>query len=93
MTSVTPMKQYIIVLLDSIPEDQLPHVARVIESLRAMTTPEATDAPDDLRQTVNEQPPFHPVALGGLWQGIEITDEDIAEVRREMWATLGAGDL
>jgi len=32
-----------------------------------------------------QQTPYRPVALGGLWQGITITDEDIAKVRREMW--------
>ena len=29
--------------------------------------------------------PYLPVALGGLWEGIEITDEDIREARRETW--------
>lgn len=24
-------------------------------------------------------------SLRGIWQGLDITDEDIAEVRREMW--------
>ena len=26
-----------------------------------------------------------PIALGGLWAGIEITDEDLREARHEMW--------
>jgi len=34
--------------------------------------------------------PYKPVALGGLWAGVTITDEDIAEVRREMWGRFGA---
>jgi hypothetical protein len=32
------------------------------------------------------------VALGGLWAGVTITDEDIAEVRREMWGRFGADE-
>ena len=34
------------------------------------------------------------VRLGGLWKdlGIEITEEDIAEARREMWGRLGEAD-
>jgi len=36
-----------------------------------------------------QQTPYKPVALGGLWEGITITDEDIAEVRREMWSNFG----
>ena len=39
-----------------------------------------------LRSQVQEKPPYTPVALGGLWKGIEVTDEDIAAIRREMWA-------
>jgi antitoxin component of MazEF toxin-antitoxin module len=26
-----------------------------------------------------------PVKLGGIWRGVDITEEDIAEARREMW--------
>ena len=33
----------------------------------------------------SSQPPYTPVALGGLWQGTIITDEDIESVRQEMW--------
>ncbi len=34
------------------------------------------------------------IKLGGLWAGSpEITPEDIAEVRREMWANFGERDL
>ena len=25
------------------------------------------------------------IKLGGLWKGIDISEEDIAEIRREMW--------
>ncbi len=28
---------------------------------------------------------IRPIKLGGLWKGEDISEEDIAEVRREMW--------
>ena len=37
--------------------------------------------------------PYTPVSLRGLWQGTEITDEAIEEMRREMWAGWGERDL
>ena len=32
------------------------------------------------------------VRLGGLWKGVEITEEDIAEARQEMWGRMGEDD-
>jgi hypothetical protein len=32
-------------------------------------------------------------SLRGLWRGVNITDADIEEVRREMWAKFPAEDL
>jgi antitoxin component of MazEF toxin-antitoxin module len=26
-----------------------------------------------------------PIKLGGIWKGLDISEEDIAEARREMW--------
>lgn len=34
-------------------------------------------------------PPFTPVALAGLWQGVTVNDEDIEQVRESMWAGFG----
>ena len=33
-----------------------------------------------------------PVALGGLWAGIEITDEDLREARHEIWKRFEEND-
>lgn len=38
-------------------------------------------------------PPYHPVALEGLWEGVHISDDDIANVQREMWSSLDDGDI
>lgn len=32
-------------------------------------------------------------SLRGLWKGLDITDEDIAEARREMWAGFPRKDV
>ena len=44
----------------------------------------------DQQQAKNKkQPDFTPVALGGLWQGLRISEEEIARIRQEMWAGFG----
>ena len=37
-----------------------------------------------------QQPPKPLQSLLGLWQGFTVTEEDIAEARREMWEFRGA---
>lgn len=32
-------------------------------------------------------------SLRGLWKGVEVTDDDIAEVRHEMWANFPRSDI
>ena len=32
-------------------------------------------------------------SLRGLWKGVDIMDEDIAEMRREMWADFPRADI
>lgn len=33
--------------------------------------------------------PLNTVKLGGIWKGIEITEEDIESIRKEMWKNFG----
>lgn len=37
--------------------------------------------------------PEHRTPLRGLWQGLNVTDEDIAEVRTEMWGNFPSRDI
>jgi hypothetical protein len=54
----------------------LPDRARLIAQLATAMKHELAAPPQPvLRQS-----------LRGLWQGLNITDEDIAEVRRDMWS-------
>jgi hypothetical protein len=63
-------------LVDSLPPDRLDTVESLLEQLR-----------DEDRITIRDGKRF--IRLGGLWKGVKIDEEDIAEVRREMWGRLG----
>jgi hypothetical protein len=80
MNSTTSLKQHILATLDSLPEESLSEVATFLEFLQ-------------YKHAGQRQTPYVPVALGGLWQDISISDEDIAEVRREMWSSFGEREL
>ena len=41
------------------------------------------------RARQHRKPRFTPVAMGGLWKGIQISDEDLADVRQQMWTGFG----
>jgi hypothetical protein len=47
---------------------------------------------DRQQEKDKQQPDFTPVALGGLWQGLRISEEVIARIRQEMWAGFGELD-
>lgn len=68
-------KEDLIQTIEALPEDALEEVMRFVENLLSQRQPSS--------------PPYKPVALGGIWKGIHITDEDIEEVRKEMWKTFG----
>ncbi len=74
MTTRVGLKEQVVAVLDTLPEETLAEVASFLEYLQYK-----------LDQHPPQQPPYKPVALGGLWEGVTITDEDIAKVRREMW--------
>jgi hypothetical protein len=78
MTTQVGLKEQVVAVLDTLPEETLAEVATFLEYLQYR-----------LDQHTPQQPPYKPVALGGLWEGVTITEEDIAEVRREMWGDFG----
>lgn len=78
MTVLNGVKQQIIDELEVLPVDVLPDVMTFLEYLQYRLSPQAA-----------QQTPYVPVAFGGLWAGVTITDQDIAEVRQEMWADFG----
>lgn len=65
-------------LIDELPEAMLPEVFHFLEFLHFK-----------LEKEVISTTPYTPVPLGGLWQGVTITDEDIDTIRQEMWQGFG----
>lgn len=46
-----------------------------------------------VHQMPPQQPPKPLKPLLGLWQGFTVTEDDIAEARREMWGNFGERDF
>jgi len=65
-------------LIDELPESGLAEVAHFLEFMRFK-----------LKEETGSLTPYVPVALGGLWRELTITDDDIAAVRQEMWQSFG----
>jgi hypothetical protein len=80
MTTRVGLKEQVVAVLDTLPEEALAEVASFLDYLQYK-----------LDQHPPQQTPYKPVALGSLWEGVTITDEDITKVRREMWGDLGVG--
>ena len=76
------LKEKITKTLDTLPEASLHEIASFLDYLQYK-----------LNHTALEKTKYMPVALGGLWAGITIMDEDIDEVRHEMWGGLEGRDL
>lgn len=74
-------KERIVQALDTLPEETLSEVMTFVEYLEyRQTHPHGNDTP------------YVPIQLEGLWEGIDISPEDIDEVRDEMWANFGELD-
>ena len=82
MASANQLKQQIHASIDALPEPVLEEVATFLEFLQYKAS-----------NREERKTPYVPVQLGGLWEGVKIADEDIAEVRREMWSTFGEREL
>lgn len=64
-------------LIDELPESVLLEVARFLEFVRFK-----------LDKQQSSPTLYTPVALGGLWNEVTITDEDIANIRQEIQSGL-----
>lgn len=89
MTTRIGLKQQVVTTLDTFPEETLAEVAIFLDYLQyKLERPRA-----DLVVPSSQHTPYKPVALGGVWEGVTITDEDIAQVRGEMWGNFGEREL
>ena len=81
MSTQIELKKRVVTILDELPEESLAEVARFVDYLQY----KLKHHPLDTATPSSDQTPYKPVALGGVWEGVRITDDDIKEVRREMW--------
>lgn len=89
MTTQAGLKHQALTILDALPEEALIEVVTFLNYLlyKLEDHSAGADVP------VSQQTPYKPVSLGGLWEGVTITDEDISQVRREMWSSFGEREL
>ena len=73
-------KEYIVELLDELPLEALAEVATFVEYQRYRMQQQRT------QQSESDQ--IVPVSIEGLSSGVNITEEEIAELRQEMWGRL-----
>jgi hypothetical protein len=76
METVQEKKEKLHQLVDSLPPDRLAAAEMLMEQLQR----EARVAMKDGKLIVR---------LGGLWKDVNISEEDIAEARQEMWEQMG----
>jgi hypothetical protein len=76
------LKRHILALLETLPEESLADVAAFLDfQLFKLAKQPAYPAP------------YRPVPLGGLWRGTKINDDEIADIRREMWTRFPTAEL
>lgn len=81
-TSSSTLKQQIYSDIQSLPTDALEELSSFLDYLHFK-----------VEQKSLVQTPYHPVKLGGLLKNAKITDEDLANTRKEMWKNFGERDL
>jgi len=75
--------------VDELPPDDLTKVLEYIEFLMYKH-----ESPEPKKRVADQQTPYHvAVKLEGLWEDYNVSDEDIAAARKEMWAGFGEIDL
>jgi hypothetical protein len=82
MKQAGTLKQDIIISLDNLPPEGLKEVQNFLDFIRFKSQKKA-----------KKSTPYIPVALGGLWEGEEISEQDIADIRKEMLGNLAKRDL
>ncbi|MDQ1352503.1 MAG: hypothetical protein QG657_2809 [Acidobacteriota bacterium] len=71
------IKKRIMLSVDNLPPESLQEVIYFLDYVRFK-----------FQKKNQASTPYQPVAFGGLWKNENIDDQDIDEVRREMWQSL-----
>ncbi len=82
MKQAGTLKQEIITTLDNIPPEGLIEVQTFLDFIRFK-----------FKKMPQKPTSYIPIALGGLWKGKEITEQDITDIRKEMWGNLEKRDI
>lgn len=78
----TNIKQQIMISVNSLPPDGLKELVTFLDYMRFK-----------FKDSSPSPTPYKPVALGGLWKNESIDEQDITEIRREMWHSFGNQEL
>jgi hypothetical protein len=71
------IKQKIMISMDDLPPEGLEELVSFLDYIQFK-----------FKKTRETPTSYKPVSLGGLWKNEKIDDEDIGEIRREMWQSL-----
>lgn len=82
MKQAGTLKKNIITSLDKIPPEGLKEVQAFLDFIRFKS-----------QKKTAKSSPYVPIVMGGLWEGEEITEQDIADIRKEMWGNLDKRDI
>jgi hypothetical protein len=73
------LKLHVLEMLENLPEESLVEVATFLDYQQYKLGKQRAVAAT-----------YRPIPLGGLWRGARVGDDEIADVRREMWARFAA---
>jgi len=76
------LKQRLLISLDKLPPDGVKEIISFLEYINYK-----------FGEKISNSTTYKPISLGGLWKNKEIQDEDIDEIRREIWGSLGEKEL
>ena len=76
------LKKNIIHSLENIPPEGLKEVANFLKYVHYR-----------FQKNIPPKNHYNPIALGGLWKGLEVSDDDITSIRNEIWGKLGDKEL
>jgi len=81
-TRISTIQQQIFTDIETLPTDALEELTTFLDYLHFKVD-----------QKSSRKTPYQPVKMGGVLKDSKITEEDIAEVRREMWGNFGEREL
>ena len=60
----------------------------VLAEAKRLTYEERRQLMDELSKAGEQPPQQPPIRLGGLWSGLQFSEEEIDQARRELWGDL-----